>query len=87
MSKLTDLLKAGDVKYLQRDSWVNWDVRSCYSTIIKVDVDNNDIIEFTWWPDVGGYTNLSFEKASWKTTELTLEEALADDWEIVELDV
>ncbi|QTJ63298.1 hypothetical protein [Salmonella phage STWB21] len=84
MSKLTDLLKAGDVKYLQRDSWEN----NTYSTtIVKVDVDNNDIIEFTWWWSKDGRTNLTLDDASWKTTELTLDEALADDWEIVELDM
>ena len=87
MSRLTDLLKDGDVKYLQRDSWGNWDARTYYSTIIKVDVDNNDIVEFTWWPNEDGYTKFDIKDATWKTTSLTLEEALADDWEIVELDV
>ena len=84
MSRLTDLLKAGDVKYLQRDDWGN----DAYSTvIIRVDVDNNDIREYTWWPSEARYTTFDLKDATCKTTELTLDEALADDWEIVELDV
>ncbi|HFZ8394690.1 TPA: hypothetical protein ACIPBC_001610 [Salmonella enterica subsp. enterica serovar Saintpaul] len=76
MSKLTDLLKAGDVKYLQRDSWEN----SAEETILlEMDVDSSIVKEHTW-----------YEKNTppvVRTVYLTLEEALSDDWEIVELDV
>ncbi|AXC43091.1 hypothetical protein [Salmonella phage S124] len=76
MSKLTDLLKAGDVKYLQRDCWEN----SITETILmEMDVDSGIVKECTW-----------YEKNTppvVRTIYLTLEEALADDWEIVELEV
>lgn len=67
MSKLTDLLKDGDVKYLQRDSWEN---NKEYT-----------VRQYVWMPP--DTTLLPSDEE----VELTLDEALADDWEIVELDV
>ncbi|ASZ77817.1 hypothetical protein falkor_61 [Salmonella phage falkor] len=78
MSKLTDLLKAGDVKYLQRTSWEN---NKDYTVILKFFVDSNTVRQYVWMP----FDTSLFP--SDEVCELTLEEALADDWEIVELDV
>ncbi len=78
MSKLTDLLKAGDVKYLQRTSWEN---NKDYTVILKFFVDSNTVRQYVWMPSD---TSLM---PSDEVCELTLDEALADDWEIVELDV
>lgn len=78
MSKLTDLLKAGDVKYLQRTSWEN---NKDYTVILKFFVDSNTVRQYVWMPSD---TSLM---PSDEVCELTLEEALADDWGIVELDV
>lgn len=78
MSRLTDLLKDGDVKYLQRDSWDN---NKEYTVLLKFDVDSNTVHQYVWMPS--DTTLLPSDEE----VELTLDEALADDWEIVELDV
>lgn len=78
MSKLTELLKAGDVKYLQRDSWGN---NKDYTVILKLDVDNNTVREHVWISRDRAQSPIN------EVVELSLDEALADDWEIVELDV
>ncbi|EJB4242396.1 hypothetical protein MT068_001487 [Salmonella enterica] len=76
MSKLTELLKAGDVKYLQRDSWGN--SKAC-TILLEMDVEANVTFEHIW--DEGSKTPCV------RQVDLTLDEALADDWEIVELDM
>ncbi|ANN87183.1 hypothetical protein [Shigella phage SHSML-45] len=78
MSRLTDLLKDGDVKYLQRDSWEN---NKEYTVLLKFDVYSNTVRQYVWMPS--DTTLLPSDEE----VELTLDEALADDWEIVELDV
>lgn len=78
MSRLTDLLKDGDVKYLQRDSWEN---NKEYTVLLKFDVDSNTVRQYVGMPS--DTTLLPSDEE----VELTLDEALADDWEIVELDV
>ena len=75
MSRLTDLLKDGEVKYLQRDSWEN---NKEYTVLLKFDVDSNTVRQYVWMPS--DTTPLPSDEV-----ELTLDEALADDWEIVEL--
>ncbi|EJT0117256.1 hypothetical protein NVX19_003507 [Salmonella enterica] len=75
MSKLTELLKAGDVKYLQRDSWGNSKVET---VLLEFDVDTGIVRECTWYEEK--------TPPVVRTVYLTLEEALADDWEIVEPD-
>lgn len=81
MSKLTDLLKAGDVKYLQRDCWKN---DKNFTLLFEFNVDNDTIKSFAPLP-AGIFEN--FKQSHKQDVELTLEEILADDWEIVELDV
>ncbi|QIO01712.1 transcriptional regulator [Salmonella phage atrejo] len=77
MSKLTDLLKAGDVKYIQRDSWKN---TRDFTFLLKFDVDS-DTVKLYEWPSTHCVRPIV------TVVNLSLEEALADDWEIVELDV
>lgn len=77
MSKLTDLLKAGDVKYLQRDSWKN---TQDFTFLLKFDVDS-DTVKLYEWPSIHCVRPIV------TVVNLSLEEALAYDWEIVELDV
>ena len=81
MSKLTDLLKAGDVKYLQRDCWEN---DKNFTLLFEFNVDADTVKRFVPLPKD---TFDDIKRAHKQEVELTLEEALADDWEIVELDV
>ncbi|QIO00992.1 hypothetical protein smaug_65 [Salmonella phage smaug] len=83
MSKLTNLLKAGDVKYLQRTSWEN---NKDYTVILKFFVDSNTVRQYVWRQYMWVPSETSLMPSD-EVCELTLEEALADDWEIVELDV
>ncbi len=76
MSKLTDLLKAGDVKYLQRDSWDN---NKHFTVVLEFNVEQSTVTEHV--------LENGMESPLIRQVNLALEEALADDWEIVELDV
>lgn len=76
MSKLTDLLKDGDVKYLQRDSWEN---NKYFTVVLEFNVEQGTVTEHVW--------ENGRESPLIRQVNLTLDEALADDWEIVELDV
>lgn len=76
MSKLTDLLKDEDVKYLQRDSWEN---NKEYTVLLKFDVEQGTVTEHVW--------ENGMESPLISQVNITIDEALADDWEIVELDV
>ncbi|AXC41363.1 transcriptional regulator [Salmonella phage S126] len=81
MSKLTDLLKAGDVKYLQRDCWEN---NKTFTMLFEFNVDADIVKRFVPLPND---TAEDVKRAYKQEVELSLDEALADDWEIVELDV
>ena len=74
MSRLHELLKDEDVKYLQRDSWGN-DKRS--TVLLKFCVEANLIVEIVY--EVGG-------EQYRQPIHLSLEEVLADDWTVFELE-
>ncbi|QCQ65630.1 transcriptional regulator [Salmonella phage Sepoy] len=81
MSKLTDLLKAGDVKYLQRDCREN---SKTFTMLFEFNVDADTVKRFVPLPND---TAEDVKRAYKQEVELSLDEALADDWGIIELDV
>lgn len=74
MSKLTDLLKDGEVKTLYRRSWDN---DNNGLVLLTLDTDSNVVTQHTW---VAGNYPYS------EVVTLTVCEATADDWEVASID-
>lgn len=69
MSKLTDLVKSGERKFLTRDCWQN---ESTFVVVLELDAANDVVTQHTWCAGALPYA---------VKENLTIEEALADDWE------
>lgn len=74
MSKLTDLLKDGEVKTLYRRSWDN---DNNGLVLLTLDAGSDVVTQHTW---VAGNYPYS------EVVTLTVCEAIADDWEVASID-